>query len=169
MNNLKSKGLMNMRDAQAIRFWTAFVVLVVLNIGGWAWMKRSVEDGRQQPQVRLIHAGGAEALGTSGRLPLRFDRDLFVADAVGTRLVHAPFQIDPPVPGSWRVEARDQLCFEPHAKPQPGRTYRVIRLENHPIFSRFSLTDDLPEINYQPLSLEAAAISDIDLPAGSTR
>jgi uncharacterized protein YfaS (alpha-2-macroglobulin family) len=162
MNNLKSKGLMNMRDAQAIRFWTAFVVLVLLNIGGWAWMKRSVEAGRQQPQVHLIHAGGAEALGESGRLPLRFDRDLFVADSVGTTLVHSPFQMDPPVPGSWRVEARDQLIFEPHAPPHPGRTYRVTRLDNHPIFSRFSLTDDLPEINYQPLSLEEATISDIE-------
>jgi hypothetical protein len=162
MNNLKIKGLMNMRDAQAIRFWTAFVVLVVLNIGGWVWMKQSIEAGRQQPQVRLIHAGGAKALGTSGRLPLRFDRDLFVDDSVGTTLVHSPFQLDPPVPGDWRVEARDQLSFLPHAEPHPGRTYRVTRLENHPIFSRFNLTDDLPEIDYQPLSLEGAALSDIE-------
>jgi uncharacterized protein YfaS (alpha-2-macroglobulin family) len=154
---------MIMRDAQAIRFWTAFVVLVVLNGAGWVWMRGGFASERPQPMVRLIHAGGAADLGEAGQLPLRFDRDLFVQDSVGSTLIAPPFQIDPPTPGRWRVQAPDELTFEPLTPPQPGRIYRITRFEEHPIFTRFEvMSDDLPEIRYRPLQWLTSRVDTIE-------
>lgn len=156
---------MTMRSAQATRFWCALGALVALNVGGWIWVRASLDLEPLRPLVRLVHVGGESDLRHRGRLPLVFDRDLFEQSLVGDVLIESPFLIEPPVAGSWRVKRRNEISFEPVQEPPPGLIYRVRTVPGHAMLASITLGGiNLPEIRYRPLRLLHTRIGDVALP-----
>ena len=150
---------MIMRDTQAIRFWTAFVVLAMLNLAGWAWLRSSNLEQLGQPLVRLDSHGGADRFGENGRVPLTFDRSSM--PRIGSDLQF--LRIEPATSGRWRVRSANQLAFETLEPPRPGMVYKVVPDHDHPFFARYEMdVERLEPIRFRPLALDASRLVDVD-------
>lgn len=161
-------------DARQIRLWIGLIVFTAINLG--VWFSSGLHQRQDPALVRVIRTSSPEELELTGRLRVSLDRDLFSETQIDQRLDRSPLRLDPPLAGIWRVEATDEVVFEPDAPPPAGRVFRITAAEAHPLFRRFRFdTDTLPELRYRPLevrSLRLQSVGDMlqgDLEAGSAK
>ena len=138
-----------MRNARRVWFWAAASALTLLNIG--IWTISGLLD-THATRVKIAYATSAGELEYSGRVDIRFDRDIFATDTNEAALPSPPFHLEPDIDGNWVCPAADTIAFEPDAPPPPGRRYRVLPVDGHPLFDRIDIDPQrLPTLDYMPL------------------
>jgi len=138
-----------MDDAQRVRFWLVVVAVTILNLG--IWMFSGTPSGGPT-DVRITYSTNATQFEYSGRLEIRFDRDVFEGKTRGEALPQSPFRTYPALEGEWIIHGIDTIVFEPHAPPPPGHRYFVHPVEGHPFFDNYAIDrKDLPALDYKPL------------------
>ena len=109
-----------MDDAQRVRFWLAVVAVTILNLSFWLF---SGTPSGGPINVRIAHASDATQFEYTGRLEIRFDRNVFEGKTRGEALPQSPFRMYPALEGEWVVHKIDTIAFEPNAPPPPGYRY----------------------------------------------
>ena len=115
----------NSRGERRRRFWTALFVLAVVNFAGWAFFAAPRSAASDDPAALLITDVHGAPLRTQGWFRVRFDQDLFAGRAEGDALAVPPLGIEPPLAGSWRVDAANALRFESAEQPSSGRRFTL--------------------------------------------
>ena len=138
-----------MDDAQKVRFWLAAATVIILNI--IILMSFRTQSGGPTT-IRITHSTNAAQFEYSGRLEIRFDRNVFEGKTRGEALPESPFLIDPHIAGEWIIRGSDTIVFEPDSPPPPGHRYFVHPVERHRFFDDYAITRmELPALDYKPL------------------
>lgn len=147
------------------RFWALAAILVVLNAGGWLWLRRELtrlRDPELRP-VRIVSALPANNVDAADRLSLLFDAPLATPEAAGQPVVEALFQIQPQPQGRWVWNGPQRLDFM-LAEPLPaGREFKIkpaadIELKT----GRVVQVDGEIEFKTRSLKLEACLVQSSD-------
>ncbi|MBC8201182.1 MAG: hypothetical protein H8E86_03970 [Planctomycetes bacterium] len=147
-----------MDDAQKARFWLAVAAVTILNLGIWMFL---VTQSGGPTTIRIAHATNATQFEYSGRLEIRFDRNVFEGKVWDEALPESPFLIDPPINGEWIIRGSDTIVFEPSSPPPPGHRYFIHPAEGHRFFDDYAINrTKLPALDYKPLRCEYIRLID---------
>jgi uncharacterized protein YfaS (alpha-2-macroglobulin family) len=145
-----------MDDAKRVRFWLTATAVIILNIIVWIYFE--TQSGAPTT-IRIVHATNASQFEYSGRLEIRFDRNVFEGKTKDEALSESPFFIDPHIKGQWIIRKNDTIVFEPNAPPPPGHRYVVHPVESHRFFDEYAINKmKLPAFNYKPLQCESVRL-----------
>lgn len=112
-----------------VRFLGLSVLLLVLNLGGWLWLRTELVAA-ELDEVRVVSTFPEGSADGAAELAFLFDRALVGSEAVGTPLASPPLSIAPPLPGTWRWSRPDRLTLELDDPLPPGRRWIAEAREN---------------------------------------
>ena len=159
-----------MRHASAIRFWGVFVLLALVNLAGWAWVRHSAIAPVPLDRVHLVRTSSVKTLAKQGHFTLFFDRPIFLerdedTSDINALLANPPIEWTPPIPGAWSATTPQSLQFEPFDPPTPGQAYRLAYVATHPLLAAHDLRGiALPVLDYQPPQVKGFTLAEVGEP-----
>lgn len=110
-----------------LRFWGLSVVLVVLNLSAWYWVRQSVQRATPAAQqaLKVVSTLPQKQVDETDRLSIVFDGPAVEPSKIG-KLEDAPlFKVSPDIPGQWQWASAERLDYVLEDPLPPGRIINI--------------------------------------------